>query len=911
MRRSQVHAHVLALWAFVLALAALPALPASARQGGPLVPDSFTLQAAARQAIDAEWRTEAERRGLRLFHGVWEEADLQTPGERALVAINAWDLDHPVFALDETPRDLRAEAMLLRGEPQAALELLENMVTLRAARLRAEALEMLGRFDEADQSVNEPVRTLLRGRIDEPGELVDGVRALLVRARIQGQPARDFQTMMNLLGRARNELDRLHWPAVLAEAELLLEKDNPGEAIRSLHQALSLNPRAAEAWHRLGRMACERFDFDGASRAAEALRRLHPRHPLAELLLAESKLVQDDPDGALVHVQAVLARFPMMRQAIALEAAAHALRFDEASMRDALDRHDALSPGSAEPYHRVGRHLSFQRQYKAAADMLSEAIRRRPRWPAPLIEQGLMELQSGRDDVALALLRQTASLDPFNKRAANSLFLLEQLADFETVETEHFIIRFKPGIDRVMVEMMPEELERIHRTVAGRFQHEPDRKTIIELMPDHEWFAVRITGMPWIHTIAACTGPVIAMEVPREGPPSKHLGTFDWPRVLQHEYAHTITLSRTRNRVPHWLTEAAAVSMEEAPREYATVMQLARAYQLGELFTLDEINWAFIRPRRPQDRGLAYAQGHWMVEFMNERFGPEALNDLLDRYFDGEREAVAVPNALGVSREAFFDEFMRWAGEQVSAWGFAAEPTLEALQDELRQADPRLAEIMRTSSQARLDAIARVLSEMVGRPSSTDEQLTADRWPPLQRPPVEVSDDVLDAWIATYPGHPDLLELKIRRALAVTEVPSADLLPVLEAYAAARPADPYPHKVLIRHYLDHDQPDLALPHLEMLDATEQKSPIYAVTLRDLYRRHGDLPRALAKATRALHLNPYDARHREVAAEIALQTSNFHTARMHIVALTLLEPDRPQHERRLRAVEQLIARQTPQ
>src|SRR6185503_18890008 len=123
----------------------------------------------------------------------------------------------------------------------------------------------------------------------------------------------------------------------------------------------------------------------------------------------------------------------------------------------------------------------------------------------------------------------------------------------------------QPGIDQVVAELMTAPLEKIHATVAGRFEHQPAQKTVIELMPDHKRFAVRITGMPWIHTLAACTGPVIAMEVPSEGTPDKHLGPFDWPRVLQHEYTHTITLSQTRNRVPHWLTEAAAVSMEGSP----------------------------------------------------------------------------------------------------------------------------------------------------------------------------------------------------------------------------------------------------------------------------------------------------------------------------------------------------------
>ena len=57
-----------------------------------------------------------------------------------------------------------------------------------------------------------------------------------------------------------------------------------------------------------------------------------------------------------------------------------------------------------------------------------------------------------------------------------------------------------------MALMMPATLERIHATVAGRFNFEPPIKTTIELMPDHKRFSVRITGMPHIHTVAACTG---------------------------------------------------------------------------------------------------------------------------------------------------------------------------------------------------------------------------------------------------------------------------------------------------------------------------------------------------------------------------------------------------------------------
>ena len=139
---------------------------------------------------------------------------------------------------------------------------------------------------------------------------------------------------------------------------------------------------------------------------------------------------------------------------------------------------------------------------------------------------------------------------------------VDTMADYRTIDTPHFRIRVKPGVDEVVAEGMPDALEAMHRDVTGRFGHEPAQRTTIEVLPDHEFFGVRITGMPGIHTMAASTGPGIAMEVPRSGNPRKHLGTFAWLEVLRHEYTHTVTLSQTGNRIPHWLTEALAVSME-------------------------------------------------------------------------------------------------------------------------------------------------------------------------------------------------------------------------------------------------------------------------------------------------------------------------------------------------------------
>ncbi len=876
----------------------------------PLVPEQVTLHESAQAAVDAAWLTDEERSALRLFHGVWDDRDLNSLQAQATVALNAWDFAHPALADPAVAPEIRAEAMLRQGDLHQAVALLEGANSNRAARILAEAYESLGDRSSAEQAIDEPVKRLLRETTDDPAELTEGVRALVVRARLQGQPGRDYQTMMTLLGRAHQELDRLYWPAKLAEAQLLIDKDAEQEAIQALHETLALNPRCADAWFTLGELALARFDFESVQLAVQRLNLLNTTHPLAVLLVAQTRLVQDDPDGALEVLGPLIERLPKLRLAHALLGAAAALQYDDDAMYAAIKRYEDLSPGSAIPYYVVGRHLSLNRQYEASAQMLEEAIRRQTAWPAPQIELGLMELQSGRDANALDALQDVVQLDPFNKRAANSLFLLEELAGYSRAESEHFIIRYEPGVDQVMVDMMLEPLERIHEQVAARFGHEPDRKTVIELLPDHKRFAVRITGLPGIHTIAASTGPVIALEVPREGPPSQHLGTFDWVRVIGHEYTHTITLSQTRNRIPHWLTEAAAVSMEDAPRDYGTCQLLASAYRNNELFDLEDIKWAFVRPSRPTDRALAYAQGHWMVQYMNQRYGNSALVRLLGLYFDGVREREAMPRALGVARKQFFSEFLVWAEGQIKQWGLAPEPSLEDLKDQLRMADPELAAAMIASRKARLNAIANTMVKRIGQPADARSRpFTADRWPDLIRPPVQISDETLAGWLTQHADHPDLLELHLRRRIKEEGSRDESLIPLLNRYAKARPVDLYPHKRLADIYLHSESPEEAVAHLQEIDRREEKTPVFALNLARLYRQSGRIDKALEKVTRAVQINPYNADNRELAAAIAVEAGRLEVAKQHILALTLIEPDRPRHRKRLDAIEALIAGQS--
>ncbi|HZW09814.1 MAG TPA: hypothetical protein VFF69_07915, partial [Phycisphaerales bacterium] len=380
-------------------------------------------------------------------------------------------------------------------------------------------------------------------------------------------------------------------------------------------------------------------------------------------------------------------------------------------------------------------------------------------------------------------------------------------------------------------------------------------RTVIEVMPDHASFAVRISGMPEIHTMAAATGPVIAMETPRAGP-GHRAGPYDWARTLRHEFIHTVTLSRTRNRIPHWFTEAAAVWGEGGPRPPEWWTLLARAYEQDALFDMETISLRFVRPLTPTDRTQAYAQGHWMYEYMVERFGVEAPLALMDLYAEGVSERDAMPRVLGIRQDEFFADFKAWAG------------------GELREAGMLPPEG------------APLLGDLLAEPESA-------------------SPEEIESLLAQHPEHPELLGLAVRRTVdEAGGEPDAAMIPLLERYAGARPVDPAPRKLLARLALRgemDDAPGRAIEHLEFLDERELRSPAYALALAERYALAGDLGRAWAKATRAKLIAPFDPGAREQAARIAMLRGDLAGAERELVALTKIEPDRELHQRRLGAL----------
>lgn len=607
----------------------------------------------------------------------------------------ALQLDLP----DARVQVLRAQVLADLGGHDEAIGILEAQIkdhpeSISARFWHTNLLERKGDIDGAKSALawfNAPPRNFL-DTLKDGGELpIEDAAELTLVARALDRLAvftgayegnENLHTaMLNLFVRAYDVLDRQHWPAHVAAAEYCLAHNDDVKANEELKAAASINPNDPRIYELFGTVAINHYNFDGCDAVLDAMRLTNPTSHPADLLEARSLLQQRRPAEAESILTRALQRQPKNTETIGLLAAAAALRLNDARLAELITLADQIDPGNASVYHEVASQLGAMRQYPRAAGMFKTAIERAPWWTAPRNALGLLYTQSGDEDLARATLEAAHAMDPFNLETTNYLRLLDDLDKFARHETEHFIVIYDAERDPLIPEYFAEYLESIHAEVCKAFAHEPTVKTMIEVFPTHDAFSVRTTGSPWIGTVGASTGRVIALVSPRKGEAT--MGAFNWAAVLRHEYTHTVTLSATDNRIAHWMTEGLAVWQEEAPIRWEWVPMLYHAVKNDELFTLDSITWGFVRPKRPMDRQLAYAQSYWICKYIIDTWGKDSMLKMLEMFRAGKDQNEVFPAVLGKSTTQFDSEFRKWTENQIAAWGYGEDATAEY--DSLRE----------------------------------------------------------------------------------------------------------------------------------------------------------------------------------------------------------------------------------
>jgi tetratricopeptide (TPR) repeat protein len=477
--------------------------------------------------------------------------------------------------------------------------------------------------------------------------------------------------MEQTFGAVYLRVDREYWPARLASAEFHIARDDPQTAKALLAQALDINPNDIRALELRGILALDQLDFDTADRCVGAIRSVDPEAIEASVLETRNWLQQRRPKDAMRTIQTVLDRQPKNLEAMGLLAASYALQLQDEKTAEVLKNVEKIDPDNATAYFEVAEQLGSMRQYPRAERMYKVVIERAPWWTAALNGLAVLYTQSGDEEEAYRTLERARLLDPFNFQTTNYLRLLDDLRSFARKETAHFIVFYDAKADPLIPEYFADYLESIYKDVTGHFKHEPAVKTYIEVFPTQDAFAVRTHGLPWIAATGASTGRVIALVSPRKGRNTQ--GTFDWATVLKHEFTHTVTLSQTELRIAHWMTEGLATSMERQPIRREWGPMLWNAVKNKKLFTLEELTFAFWRPKKPSDRMLAYAESYWVCKYIEETFGHERMLALLEEFRKGASTNDAFPKILGTKVPAFEKDFYAWTEKQIATWGYDEE----------------------------------------------------------------------------------------------------------------------------------------------------------------------------------------------------------------------------------------------
>jgi len=493
------------------------------------------------------------------------------------------------------------------------------------------------------------------------------------------------------------------WEANSLAGALLLEKYNRADGLPELQAALAINPHALEVHAILAAQSLEQMQYDDALKHIGKILEINPRHQTALRLKAETFLLQGQAKEAYEWLLQARELNPIDQETVALAVYFEILKGDTITaerlkeLLASLEQIDQwktsdspvetlivdlarVNPHPGYFLQKLGKLFEGQRKFAYAEACYAQAIATMPQLSQPKTELGMLYFQAGRIEEAQKLLDAAFQSDPYHVRVSNMRKVLKVLDGYANIATPHFVIRADSQLDSVLARYIAEELEDVYADVTQEYGFEPPQRTQIEIynkskgLGGHQWFSARMVGLPWLQTIGASTGLIIAMTSP-----SATEEPFNWARVVRHEFVHVVTLQQTDFNIPHWFTEALATRAEGYPMPHSWNALLQKRFAEQNLKNLDNLHLGFQRAESREDWDFAYCQSVLYAEYFIERFGTDALPKLLNAYRHTRSTDVALKAAYDVDKadvEAGYLDFLKQRVAKLQA--VSDDPAIDA-----------------------------------------------------------------------------------------------------------------------------------------------------------------------------------------------------------------------------------------
>ena len=167
------------------------------------------------------------------------------------------------------------------------------------------------------------------------------------------------------------------------------------------------------------------------------------------------------------------------------------------------------------------------------------------------------------------------------------------------------------------------------RHLCKKYEIEIDQPVLVEIFSRQEDFAIRTFGLPGGDGfLGVCFGNVITAN----SPASQVSNPANWQAVLWHEFCHVVTLNKTKNKMPRWLSEGISVYEEKQQNDTwgQSMTSHYREMILGdELVPVSQLSAAFLNPPSPMHLQFAYYESSLVVEYLIEEYGLETLQRIL------------------------------------------------------------------------------------------------------------------------------------------------------------------------------------------------------------------------------------------------------------------------------------------
>lgn len=792
---------------------------------------------------------------------------------------------------------------------------------------RGQILETLGKKDEAiavyktmEKVISEDKYRNDARSLVALGLIMDHYNVLL------GKKASDQATniLQNYLQESYLKVDKKYWQGNVAAGYFLLGNSRPNQAMAEFELAKKTNPNLPDYHVGKGQVLLSQWQFEQVIAETDKALAINPNF-IDALLLKATCIMQwrkfEEVEPILANVLKVN---PNHLDALCLMAATelrlgHAEKVKEYSAR--VDKINAKYVGLPLA---IADWLTAGKQYKEAEPYYVKAVELGPELAEPKRGLGMMYLQVGQEEKARDYLRKAFEINNFREDTNNYLNLLDKMlgkADdpasprYLVKETEHFVVKVDP-VDRVMLDMVSDYMEGIYKEVCGDYGFQLPGKTYIEFFPTHQDFSVRLTGKEGIPTVGACTGNCIAMATPilvRDRTGGLNM-QYNWAVVLRHEFTHVVTITGSGNRIPHWFTEACAVFQQPDKQAFKYVMDLVNATRSGQLYSVKELDWGFIRPKSMQARELAYAQAEWALEFIIKKrdYNPTVAN-MIKGFRDGLTQKEVFEKILGMTEEQFDKDFRAWAIEQVKEWRYDPNPppNPQTVQQEAQNnpkdpaAQAALASALLAGGRVpQAEAAARaalaldpnnaralaVLGYSLAATKKTEEAIG------MAKRLEEIDNESYHA-------------AKILAMCYLEKHAWADAIGALERYKSRQPLDQYSYEQLAKYYTESGDSDNALPNLLALHRLTVSDAQYARRIADIYRVKKDDKLALEFYRQSLYVNPYDSYIYERMATLMTRTKDYKDALSYADNIGYVDPASADGWTRAAAAQYWVAKAT--